>query len=254
MTHFQNPLFIDIETVPCVDSFDALSPPLQNLWRKKALALGKKDAEEQEALFSDRAGIFAEFGKIIVITMGYVDKHTEKQEVLRVKGLANDNEQVLLETFVSFLARFPAYSLQLCAHNGKEFDFPYLCRRMIVQGIALPEVLNTSGKKPWEVNHLDTMEMWKFGDRKNYTSLDLLATLFGITSSKQEMNGGEVRMYYYEKKALEDIRQYCIKDVITLVQIYRKLRGLPLFDPSAVHIDDDNKKEKPQGLLPLFTA
>ena len=126
----------------------------------------------------------------------------------------------------------------LVAHNGKEFDFPYLSRRMLIKNISLPEALNISGKKPWEIQHLDTMEMWKFGDWKSYTSLDLLAAIFDIPSSKSDIDGSMVSGIYHGEKDLEKISKYCIKDVLVCAQVFMKLRGLNLIEASNIQIVD----------------
>jgi DNA polymerase elongation subunit (family B) len=119
---------------------------------------------------------------------------------------------------------------KLCAHNGKEFDFPYLSRRMLVNSITLPSLLHLSGAKKWEVPHLDTMEMWKFGDYKHYTSLDLLLALFNIPSSKSEMDGSKVNGVYYQEKDLKKIATYCVSDVVAIAQLYLKMKNLPLIE------------------------
>lgn len=244
---FENPLFIDIETVGCARDFDGLDPRLQGAWRKKAAFLGGDSAEAQEALFAKKGGIFSEFGKVIVIGMGYISRDARGGLCLHVKGLAHEDEKVLLMQFKDFLTQFThSAAVQLCGHNIKEFDVPYLCRRMVVHGVSIPPVLDIRGKKPWEVNHLDTMEMWKFGDYKRYTSLDLLATLFDIPSSKADMEGGEVHGYYYRTGDLGRIRTYCCQDVIATAQVYRKLCCLPLLSADAIKmIEDEPKKEGP---------
>ena len=178
-------------------------------------------------MFFKKAAIYAEFGKIITIGVGIITFNEKDELMLKVKGLASHDEKSLLQEFKVLLeTRFSQDKLQLCAHNGKEFDFPYLCRRMIVQEIPLPYSLNIAGKKPWEVAHLDTMEMWKFGDRKNFTSLNLLATLFGLESSKELMDGSEVNYYYYVKDDLNKITTYCMQDVIVTAQVFLKINFL----------------------------
>lgn len=251
---FENPIFIDIETVGCAPDFAGLSPRLQQAWRKKATFLGGETTEEQEALFAKKSGIFAEFGKVVVISMGYIRRNATSTPHLHVKGLADKDEKQLLIQFKDFLSQFPrSATLQLCGHNIKEFDVPYLCRRMVIHGIPLPSVLDIAGKKPWEVNHLDTMEMWKFGDYKKYTSLDLLTTLFDIPSSKTDMDGSEVHGYYYGTGDLEKITTYCCQDVIATAQVYRKLRCLPLLPEDAIKvIEAQPKKEVKLGGAPLF--
>ena len=216
---------------------------MQSFWLKKAAHLGFDTQKEQEEAFFERGGIFSEFGKVLVIAMGYVTKSVNGDLTLKVTSMADENEKALLKRFKDFLTCFPAH-VQLCGHNGKEFDFPYLARRMTLCNIPLPAPLDTAGKKPWEVNHLDTMELWKFGDRKNYTSLDLLAHLLGAPSSKEDMTGDEVNTYYYKHKDIASIRRYCAKDVITTAQVYRRLKFLPLIPIDAIHIVDAPSSEK----------
>lgn len=224
-------LFLDIETVSSKESYEALTEAMQLLWAKKSRELHARSADSIDPArsFFDEAAIYAEFGKVIVIALGFLTYNQKGEMVLRIKGLQSHNERELLENFKNILIeRFPEQDLQLCAHNGKEFDFPYLCRRMVVNNIPIPGVLNMVGKKPWEVPHLDTMEMWKFGDRKSFTSLHLMATIFGIVSSKEIMEGSEVNSYYYLKNDMETITKYCMQDVAVLAQVFCKLNGLPI--------------------------
>jgi hypothetical protein len=218
-------LFIDIETASCKGTYEELEEPMRLLWDKKAAALGKIGLETASELFLEKAAIYAEFGKVIVIGLGMIQYHTPGEEPkLHIQALSGDDEKKLLEQFREWVvSRSPRDGLRLCGHNGKEFDFPYLSRRMLIHGIPLPPVLDVAGKKPWEVNHLDTMEMWKFGDKKSFTSLHLLSTLFGITSSKELMDGSQVHHYYYNKKDLASIAKYCMQDVLVTAQIFLKL-------------------------------
>ena len=226
----KNILFIDIETVSSEAAYGLLSTPLQLLWDKKAKLLHGTSTEALDVakLFFDQAAIYAEFGKVIVIALGMLTYNAKGEIMLRIKGIQNHLEKELLQNFKQLLTeRCLQQNLQLCAHNGKEFDFPYLCRRMLINNITLPEVLDVGGKKPWEVPFLDTMEMWKFGDRKSFSSLHLLATIFGITSSKEIMEGSEVNHYYYIKNDLDKITHYCMQDVAVLAQLFCKLKGWP---------------------------
>lgn len=224
----KNILFIDIETVPCVPSYEELSDTHKVFWDKKASTLGKPEVQEASAYFLERAAIYAEFGKVIVIGLGLItlDQKQEEEPTLRVMCLQGHDEKVLLAQFKKLLEeKFQQENLKLCAHNGKEFDFPYLCRRMLVNGISLPKVLDLTSKKPWEIPHLDTMDMWKFGDRKSFTSLALLAHLFDIPSSKNLMDGSQVTHYYFGEKDLPRIATYCMQDVIVTAQIFLKLNN-----------------------------
>lgn len=216
-------LFIDIETVSQTSQYDALSERIKTQWARKSSFLKNEDQKSSEDLYYDRAAIYAEFGKIVTIGLGYFDTSNEGKTTLRLTSIANHNEKKILEDFLLILSKFNQEKLQLCGHNGKEFDFPYICRRLLINNLNLPYILNTSGKKPWEVNHIDTMEMWKFGDWKQYTSLDLLATIFDIESSKDGIDGSQVGKTYYEDDNLEKIAKYCMRDVVVTAQLYLKL-------------------------------
>jgi len=231
----KNILFLDIETVSCKENYESLSEPLRILWDKKAKFLNGTDPLDAGKLFFEQAAIYAEFGKIIVIALGLLTCNEQDIWTLRIKGLQDHDEKALLVCFKQMLIeKFSHQTMQLCAHNGKEFDFPYLCRRMLINSISLPDILNMGGKKPWEVPYLDTMEMWKFGDRKSFTSLHLLATIFGITSSKEIMEGSQVNSYYYHKNDLATITEYCMHDVAVLAQLFCKLNGGPILLPENI--------------------
>lgn len=225
----QDFLIIDIETVSGNENIEELSPELKKHWERKAGFIRSSDEKSAEELYEERSAIYAEFGKIIVIGLGIYHEHEGKM-ALRVKSLSSHDEKSLLVEFKNLIeSKFDQDNLKLCAHNGKEFDFPYLCRRMLINDIKIPWSLNLSGKKPWEVNHLDTMELWKFGDWKNYTSLDLLTTIFEIPSSKNDFDGSKVtKTYYGDNDGLKRIEEYCRKDVVATAQLYLRLNNLPL--------------------------
>lgn len=226
-------LFLDIETVAGAKCYDDLPERMQQLWIKKSSFLLRKESFPKESFWRDiyeRAGIYAEFGKIVSIALGFFKKDGGELQ-LRIKDISLHDEKVLLEEFKSIIDSFGNSSerspsdktLKLCAHNGKEFDFPYIARRMIVNGIKLPDCLNLAGKKPWEIPHIDTMDLWKFGDYKNFTSLDLLAAILDIPTSKDDIDGSQVNEVYYRQNDLERIGHYCKKDVSVLAQVYLKL-------------------------------
>jgi len=225
-------LFLDIETVGCVDHYSKLPERMKSQWARKANFFKREETQTDEDLFHDRAGIYAEFGKIVVIAIG---KYTEENGVLglRTKYFAEHEEKKLLTDFRAMLEKMGP-GVRLCAHNGKEFDFPYLCRRMLVNGIALPNVLNMAGKKPWDIAHLDTLELWKFGDYKHYTSLDLLATIFEIPTSKGTMDGSMVSKVYYKEGDLKKIAEYCVGDVVAIAQLYLKMKGMELIKEASI--------------------
>jgi hypothetical protein len=222
-----NILFLDIETAAQKATYDEIPERLQTLWDKKAAYL-KNDAELSSAnMYTDRAAIYSEFGQVICIGIGGLYMNEKKELSLKTKVLSANTEKELLEEFATILDRHKAKSsLQLCAHNGKEFDFPYLSRRMLINGLKLPDALDLGGKKPWEVNHIDTMELWKFGDYKKFTSLDLLAAVFDIPSSKSDISGADVNRVYHQENDLKKIKEYCGRDVSVLAQLYLRMRGL----------------------------
>lgn len=240
--HFQDFLIIDIETVSGNEDITQLNPALQKHWERKAGFIRNPEEKSTEELYQDRAAIYAEFGKVIVIGVAFYYENNGSP-ALRVKTMASHDEKELLTEFKNFIeSKFDQENLRLCAHNGKEFDFPYLCRRMLINDISIPWSLNIAGKKPWEVNHIDTMELWKFGDWKSFTSLDLLTNIFGIPSSKKLLDGSMVtKTYYDEKDGLKKIEEYCQKDVIATAQLYLRLNNLPLIDADQITIVNDRK-------------
>lgn len=230
-------LVLDIETVSQKAQFEDLDDTWKELWRLKAANLKGADQQTPEELYN-RAGIYAEFGKVICISVGIFRAYDDHFQ-FRVKSFYNDDEHIVLNDFSNLLnSRFDNNRFLLAAHNGKEFDFPYLSRRMTIHGMKLPLLLDTPGKKPWEVPHLDTMELWKFGDYKSYTSLRLLAHIFGIPTPKDDIDGSQVGQVYWQEQDLDRIRVYCQKDVITVAQLLLRFMGKPLLKQEAIIFAD----------------
>ena len=230
MTDFSKILFLDIETVSQKKTFDELDERMQKLWAHKAEQIGKGDEEATPESLYERAAIYAEFGKIVCISVGFFNG-----DRFRLKSFYSHNEKALLADFADMLNKhYDSPYAQLCAHNGKEFDFPYIARRMMVNGIQIPKVLQVAGKKPWETNFIDTMELWKFGDYKNYTSLDLLCAILDIPTPKDDINGSEVGRVYWQENDLERIKTYCQKDVLAIAQLMRRFNYLPLIPDDCV--------------------
>jgi hypothetical protein len=223
--HLNDILFLDIETISGAESLRDLPSRMQEEWTKKAQQLQKTDEREADELYFEKAGIYAEFGKVICIGVGYFTyKKAEDELIYRTKSYAASTEH---ETLLEFRDLLEKKDWILCAHNGKEFDIPYLCRRMLVNKLPLPDVLQLSGKKPWEIKHIDTLDLWKFGDYKHYTRLDLLAAIFDIPSSKEGIDGSMVNSVYYKENDLDNIRKYCLRDVEVTARIYLAYQGLP---------------------------
>lgn len=219
-------LFLDIETVPAEEEYDQLSPSRQSLWAQKTAYQRKED--ESPTAFYQRAGIWAEFGKIVCISVGFFDTTSQDKKQFRIKSFSGKEQHILKQFKALCDTHFFLKSHLLCAHNGKEFDFPYIARRMVIHRIDLPKILNLFGKKPWEVQHLDTLQLWKFGDYKHYTSLALLAEIFGIPTPKDDIDGSDVARVYYQEKNLDRIIRYCEKDVLTLAQVFLTFLNKPL--------------------------
>jgi len=227
-TNFENILFLDIETVPEVENFKDLSEVKQHLFELKTQYQRKDEFTAEE--FYDRAGIWAEFGMIVCISVGYfVNFKSEKRE-FRVTSFFG-NEALILKDFKKLLDNhFNKTHHLLCGHNAKEFDFPFIARRMIIHQIELPEKLNLFGKKPWEIPHLDTMELWKFGDYKHFTSLKLLTQILNIPSPKDDIDGSEVGSVFYKERNIARIVKYCEKDTIAVAQLLLRLNNQPLIE------------------------
>ena len=224
-------LFLDIETVPQSHSYEALDPEVQQLWSDKTRYQRREDITAED--FYERAGIWAEFGKIICISVGYFN-FTSGQRRFRVRSFVGEEPEILSAFCALINTHFGRTKNLLCAHNGKEFDFPYIARRLLINGMPLPDKLNLFGKKPWEVPHLDTMELWKFGDYKHYTSLKLMSHVLGIPSPKEDIDGSMVRHVYYMDKDLDRIIKYCEQDVITVAQIFLRLRNEGLLNADEI--------------------
>ena len=233
--NFKNTLFIDIETVSGSENFSSISDRMKDFWVKKAKNLSNPANISLEEMYFERAALFAEFGKIIVVGMGFLFVNKQGELSLKVKTIANADEKELLVEFIDFINKtYKSRELTLVAHNGKEFDFPYLCRRMLANGLEIPKSLQLQGKKPWEIIHQDTMEMWKFGDRRSYSSLELLAELMGIEGAKMDLSGDRVNHVFYKEKDLDRIAAYCGDDVIIVAQLYLRFHFLSIVEPQNI--------------------
>jgi uncharacterized protein YprB with RNaseH-like and TPR domain len=227
-------LLLDIETTPAVATFDYLPEVMQTLWQEK-IAKTLPDSESAMEAYADRAGIYAEFGKIICISVGFFHAENGRYQ-LRIKSFSNDDEKIVLSSFLElinkFHAKFPRF--QFAGHNIKEFDIPFICRRSVIHQLSLPLPLQLHGFKPWEMPMLDTMQLWRFGDFKNYTSLKLLTAILGIPTPKDDIDGSMVAKVYWQDKDLVRITEYCQKDVIAVAQLLLRFKGVPLLEPEEV--------------------
>lgn len=226
-------LFIDIETVPQYPSYILLPEDERKLWLHKSKRLAAENQRPSEVY--KKAGILAEFGKIICISVAYV--HQKKNQTVRVRSFYGDNEKEILEGFIALVQKyFNTPKTYFCAHNGNEFDLPFIARRALINGVLLPNSLDTRGKKPWEIQHLDTLDLWRFGDYKNYTSLELLTKIFNIPTPKDDIDGSMICDIYWKDHDFERIVKYCQKDVVAVLQLFRKYRCEDLFLPEVITI------------------
>lgn len=230
--NLENVLFLDIETVPQYSCYEALPEKMKKLWDEKASRLKYPDKSDTTEELYLRAGIYAEFGRIICISAGYISGTQ-----FRIKSFYQTEEKELLSNFANLLNRhYDTPNHLLCAHNGKEFDFPYIARRLLINGLSIPEILNLAGKKPWEVQHLDTMDLWRFGDYKSYTSLNLLTVIFNIPSPKDDIDGSMVYEIYWLKNDIDRIVAYCQRDTLAVAQLLLRYLGKPIIEDSQVII------------------
>lgn len=230
-------LFLDIETVPQTESLDNLPPELRFLWEEKFNTIKLRMPEKYETEttaeegYKKSAGIYSEFAKVVCISVGFI-YFKDKEMYIKVKSFAGDDEIQLLNDFAAIMEKQPQY--YLCGHNIKEFDIPFLCRRMLVNGITIPLSMNVAGKKPWETTFIDTLELWRFGDYKNYTSLRLLTAIFGIPTPKDDIDGSMVADVYYNEKNIKRISNYCEKDVVATIRLYLRMNNHPTIDDAHI--------------------
>ena len=230
--NLEDVLFLDIETAPQYPSYHDVPVRFQELWEKKSAFFRKEDQTPDEVY--ERAGIYAEFGRIICISAGVIVQK-QGERYYRVKSFHNDDEKQLLSEFNAMLDRFTEQpGKRLCAHNGMEFDYPYIARRTLINGLKIPSVLNMAGAKPWELKDrlLDTLQLWKFGDYKNYTSLDLLCAVFDIPTPKDDIDGSQVARVYYQENDLDRIIRYCEKDTLALTNLMLRYLGQSIISES----------------------
>ncbi len=240
MEHLQQVLFIDIETATLTSEFSLLSQGMQEQWVKKSKQLQSRVADESEPslFYEEKAGIFAEFGRVVCVGLGCYQKEGNEWKFL-LKSIYGNDEKVLLNKLVESIEKFYSQHkiVKFCGHNIKEFDIPFLCRRMIINGIALPKSMQLTSLKPWEIPHIDTLELWRFGDYKHYITLALLAETLGIPSPKDDIDGSMVSEVFWKENNLKRITDYCLKDVYTTAKIFTRLKGIDITETEVVYID-----------------
>lgn len=241
-TSYDKILFLDIETTPDKADFNDVKPELQHIWEEKLNGLSMRNPERYAYNtpaegYTQEAGIYAEFGRIVCISVGYCHKDKESGvRCIRTKSFCGEDEHKVISEFMDLVARFfitPNHSF--CGHNIKEFDIPYICRRALINGIKLPDCLQIAGKKPWELNFIDTMELWKFGDYKTFTSLKTLTAIFGIPTPKDDIDGSEVARVYHQEHDIKRIATYCEKDVVATIQVFLRMKGEECVATANIH-------------------
>lgn len=240
MKQLANILFIDIETASVAATYHELSAGMQEQWAKKVQAFSHRSGADisPNDMYKEKAAIFAEFGRVVCIGIGcYITEGDTTKFVMKV--ISDMDEKQLLQKFLESLYRFCEQHKQVhfCGHNIKEFDLPYLCRRLLIHGMKLPHLLDLSGVKPWDNPHIDTLELWRFGDYKHYISLALLSEILSIPSPKDDMDGSQVSAVFWEEKDIRRIGTYCLKDVYTTAQVFLKLKSMPPINAQAEYIE-----------------
>jgi 3'-5' exonuclease len=230
----ENLLFIDIETVSEKASFQNLHEDWQQLWTEKTQRILPTDTTA-DVFYEQRAGVMAEFAKVICISIGYFRYEGEAMQ-LRIKSFFDTEEKKLLQNFIATLNIMEIQNNKWCfaGHNIKEFDIPFLCRRLLINSLPIPEYMDFQNMKPWETNIIDTFQYWRFGDYKNYTSLKLLAAALGIPSSKDDIDGSQVGEVYWKENNLQRIVTYCQKDIVTTANIVLRFKNLDLIGENNV--------------------
>jgi len=227
-------LFIDLKTVAGTARYNQLDPRLQRQWEQKISSFRKEENWSIQEWYDNRASYYAEYGKIICLAFGGLFWNDQDVPRLKVRTLFNEDERTLLQQVVQVIERYPADELSLCAHNGREFDFPYLCRRLLVNGLPLPQALQLSGRKPWENPHQDTLELWRFGDSRHFVPLEVLAAALDLPAEPLELTGDQVSRVYYQDGDVDGIRRYAQSSLVNLVQVYLRLTGLPTIEPANI--------------------
>ena len=223
--NIEDVLFIDIETAPQQPDFEELNEEFKKLWDKKSAYF--RTEEQTAGDVYERAGIYAEFGRIVCISAGVVIQRKGERHY-RVKSFYDDDEKKLLSGFNDMLDKFMAHpGKRICAHNGQEFDYPYIARRTLINGLKLPKSLDIAGMKPWDLKDklMDTLQLWKFGDYKNYTSLNLLCAVFDIPTPKDDIDGSQVARVFYEEGDIDRIIRYCEKDTLAVANLLLRYKG-----------------------------
>ena len=234
-------IVIDIETASVSASFNLLEEKWQELWEEKTIRILPEGITAQE-FYPQRAGVMAEFSKIVCISIGYFIR--EQHLKIRVKSFYGDDEKKILDDFLQTVSKIESFNNNWCfaGHNIKEFDIPFICRRLLVNNMRIPPYLDFQNMKPWETNIVDTFQYWRFGDYKNFTSLKLLAAAMGVPSSKNDIDGSMVAELYHTGNAQEKeinmkrIATYCQKDVVTTANIILRFKNAPIIHENDIEI------------------
>lgn len=221
-----NLLYFDVETAGKYESYEDLAlqnPRLAKLWEKRAKyfranTLGMEEMGDSE-IYSQKSGLEPEFGRVVCVSFGVWDGENH-----RLTSFYGDNEQEILEKTAKIFSNAVSKGMKICGHNIKMFDVPFLGKKMIFSGIDVPQNLLLWDKKPWEVPILDTAEFFSFGSWSHkFLGLDLLACSLGIESPKEDIDGSQVHNTFWGEKNYERIMEYCEKDVLTVMDVLKKV-------------------------------
>ena len=223
-------LFVDIETVGVDEDLDSLhhtNPKLSKVWEETGWDYFKRKYSEDSELSSNqmfvkRAALLPEFGKIVCISVGFIVPSGET----KLDSFYGDEKNILISTS-ELLNRVDKLGFVICGHNVKNFDLPYIAKRMLINNIPVPKILPNYTIKPWESRVLDTKEVWGFNSFGGLSSLNLVCTSLGLETSKEgEVNGSNMHKYYYDSNNIEKIKNYCEEDVKCTINLVKKLKKL----------------------------
>jgi len=208
-------LFFDVETAAATNNFDE-NHELYDAWAYDHLR-NVEDSSELIELYNKTAPLYAEYGRIVTISIGAV-----RGGELIIKSFSNEDEKVLLEEFNDSISKFANNKTWLCGHNILDFDMPYIMRRCMANGVQLHLLFDTAHLKPWETSVFDTALLWKGTAWKKQSLASVIAAL-GLPSPKDDISGADVSRVFYEG-GIDKIVSYCEKDVFATVNLFRKLR------------------------------
>lgn len=248
---------IDIETVRIVEKYEDLSQEWKSAWEYKNKQSGEVPFfEELSDSWEKTASLYAEFSKVCAVSLVFMIG----DEKIKYKEFYGEDEALLLTDLRAFLQRMSegveGKNYRLIGHAAKYFDYPFLCKRYIINSILIPTLLDTAHLKPWESRNLCTnQDVWKMGGSGAGSSLQALCNALAIPVSKVDLVGDEVGAAYYRGE-VERIAKYCTLDTIATFNVVRRVKGERVFqfDEATPVKEGSKKEEEPIVLKPTLSA